>query len=74
MTADGVLVIDAREHRTQAQNRKAARARLTALLEQAVQRPATRRKTKPSKAARERRLESKKRRGAVKAKRRVSDE
>jgi ribosome-associated protein len=74
MTADGVLVIDAREFRTQAQNRKAARARLTALLKQAVQRPTTRRKTKPSKAARERRLESKKRRGAVKARRRVSDE
>ena len=36
VTADGVLVIDAREHRTQTQNREAARARLAALLEQAV--------------------------------------
>src|SRR5687768_4822428 len=70
VTADGVLVIDAREHRTQTQNREAARARLSALLEQASHRPKTRRKTKPSKAAKERRLESKKQRSAAKARRR----
>lgn len=74
VTADGVLVIDAREHRTQTQNREAARIRLAALLEQASRRPKTRRKTKPSKAAKERRLESKKRRSAAKARRRGSDE
>jgi ribosome-associated protein len=74
MTADGVLVIDAREHRTQTQNRAAARARLAALLEQASHRPKTRRKTKPSKAARERRLEAKKLRGVAKARRRHTDE
>jgi ribosome-associated protein len=74
MTADGVLVIDAREHRTQTQNRAAARARLAALLEQASRRPKTRRKTKPSKAARERRLDAKKRRGAAKVRRRATDE
>ena len=74
VTADGVLVIDAREHRTQTQNREAARARLAALLEQASRRPKTRRKTKPSKAAKERRLESKKRRSVAKARRRASDE
>ena len=73
VTADGVLVIDAREHRTQTQNREAARIRLAALLEQASRRPKTRRKTKPSKAAKERRLESKKRRSAAKARRRGSD-
>jgi ribosome-associated protein len=73
MAADEVLVIDAREHRTQAQNRVAARARLAALLEQASRRPKTRRKTKPSKAARERRLESKKRRSTTKAARRRND-
>ena len=72
VTADGVLVIDAREHRTQTQNREAARARLSALLEQASHRPKTRRKTKPSKAAKERRLESKKQRSAAKARRRPS--
>ncbi len=74
MTTDGVLVIDAREHRTQTQNREAARARLAALVEQASRRPKTRRKTKPSKAAKERRLDAKKRRGAAKARRRASDE
>jgi ribosome-associated protein len=74
VTADRVLVIDAREHRTQTQNREAARARLSALLEQASHRPKTRRKTKPSKAAKERRLESKKQRSAAKARRRSSIE
>jgi ribosome-associated protein len=39
MSADGVLLIDSREHRTQAQNREAARARLVALLRQAARRP-----------------------------------
>jgi ribosome-associated protein len=67
MTADGVLLIDSREHRTQAKNREAARARLAALLEVAS-RPRTRRRpTAPRAAARETRLFSKKRRGSVKA-------
>jgi ribosome-associated protein len=67
MTGDGILLIDSREHRTQAQNREAARARLLDLLQQAARRPKTRRPTKPKKAAREKRLESKKRRGEVKS-------
>jgi len=66
-TADGVLLIDSREHRTQAMNREAARARLVGLLQVAARRPKTRKPTKPARAARERRLESKKRRGQVKA-------
>jgi ribosome-associated protein len=66
LTADGVLLIDSREHRTQGQNREAARARLIALLQAAAKRPKKRRPTKPRKAAREKRLESKKRRSAVK--------
>jgi ribosome-associated protein len=66
MTTDDVLLIDSREHRTQAQNREAARARLNALVERALQRPKHRRPTKPTPAAREHRLASKKRRGAVK--------
>ena len=66
MIADDVLLIDSREHRTQAQNREAARARLNALLEQASRRPKRRRPTKPKAAAREKRIASKKRRGAVK--------
>ncbi len=67
MTAEGVLVIDSREHRTQAQNREAARARLVALVRQAARRPKKRRATKPGAGAREKRLEAKKRRSAVKA-------
>ena len=69
LSADGVLLIDSREHRTQAQNRAAARARLAALLQQASLRPKKRRKTKPSRAARERRLTSKVQRSRVKARR-----
>ena len=67
MTADGVLVIDAREHRTQAQNREAARDRLVQLIADAARRPKKRRATKPTKAAKESRLASKKRRAEVKA-------
>src|SRR3954470_15902099 len=50
-TNDGVLVIDAREHRTQGQNREAARERLVAIIEQATHRPKKRRPTRPGKAA-----------------------
>ena len=67
ITTEGILVIDAREHRTQAQNREAARARLIALLQQAAKRPKKRRPTKVSRAAREKRLISKKKRGELKA-------
>ncbi|MGE5243542.1 MAG: alternative ribosome rescue aminoacyl-tRNA hydrolase ArfB [Betaproteobacteria bacterium] len=67
MTAGGILRIDSREHRTQAQNREAALARLVALVRQAARRPKKRRPTKPGRAAREQRLASKKRRGEVKA-------
>jgi ribosome-associated protein len=66
VNSDGVLLIDSREHRTQAQNREAARARLLALLELAAKRPKRRRPTKPRAAAREKRLASKKQRSAVK--------
>ena len=66
-TADGVLLIDSREHRTQTQNREAARARLVALVQLAAKRPKARKPTKPRKGAREKRLDSKKRRGAIKA-------
>jgi ribosome-associated protein len=70
LTADGVLLIDSREHRTQAQNREAARARLVALLQHAARRPKTRRPTRPKASSRQKRLDSKRRRGDVKAARR----
>jgi ribosome-associated protein len=62
-----VLLIDSREHRTQSQNREAARERLASLLTAAARRPRKRRPTRPSAGSREKRLESKKKRGAVKA-------
>ena len=66
VSTDGILVIDSREHRTQGQNRVAARERLADLLERAARRPTVRRPTKPRPAAREKRLDVKRRRGQVK--------
>ena len=66
MTSNGVLLVDSRTHRTQAQNRAAARERLIALIQKAMVRPRARRPTKPRKAAGETRLASKKLRGTVK--------
>ena len=66
MTADGVLLIDAREHRTQAANREEARNRLVALLRQATVRPKRRRKTRPTAGSKERRIETKKIRSSTK--------
>jgi ribosome-associated protein len=69
MTTEGVLLIDSREYRTQAQNREAARVRLTALIRQATIVPVRRRPTRATKAAKQRRLATKKRRAEVKARR-----
>lgn len=66
MTADGMLLIDAREHRTQAANREEARNRLVALVRQATIRPKRRRKTKPTAGSKERRIETKKIRSSTK--------
>ena len=65
---DGVLSIAASEHRSQLLNRNAARARLATLLTDALAPPPPpRRPTRPSKAATQRRLDSKRRRGQIKA-------
>jgi len=74
ITADGVLLIDSREHRTQARNREAARERLVALIAQAAKKPRRRKATRPRPAAREKRLESKKLRGRVKVLRRTQSD
>jgi ribosome-associated protein len=66
LTFDGVLLIDSREHRTQARNREAARERLIVLIRQAVRRPKKRRATRPTKGSREHRLQSKRRRSEIK--------
>jgi ribosome-associated protein len=67
MTSGGELVITARKFRTQEANRADARERVTELLAKAHERQAKRRPTKPSKAAKARRVDAKKGRGAVKA-------
>ena len=66
ITQDGILLIEARQFRTQERNREDAIGRLVELIRQATQRPKPRKKTKPSRAAKERRIEGKKQRGKVK--------
>jgi ribosome-associated protein len=67
MTAGGELVITARRYRTQEANRQDARGRLAELLAEAEKREARRVKTKPSRAAKARRVDEKKGRAVVKA-------
>lgn len=67
---DGVIAIVASEQRSQLQNRTAARARLRMLLVDALApAPPARRATRPSRAAKQRRLDAKRHRGDIKAKR-----
>jgi ribosome-associated protein len=70
MTEDGVLVIKARRFRSQDKNRKDAIQRLIELIRKAAVKPKSRRKTKPSPAAKERRLFIKKKRAETKRRRR----
>lgn len=74
LTSDDVLVIDSREHRTQAQNRETARARLVALIQQAATRPKARRPTRPKPAVKRKRLDDKKQRSEIKTLRRKRDD
>lgn len=67
MTTGGELVITARKFRTQDANRTEARERLGELIDKAYERQAKRVKTKPSKAAKARRVDEKKGRSQVKA-------
>jgi ribosome-associated protein len=66
LTRDGVLVINAQRHRTQARNRQDARERLVDLIRRAAVAPLPRRATKPGAGVRERRLQSKKHRADIK--------
>lgn len=70
MTKDGVIVIHAQRFRTQERNRTDAIDRLVELLRKAMTPPVPRRPTKPTFGSKQRRLEGKKRRGDIKAKRR----
>lgn len=67
LTASGTLVLTARRFRTQEANRQDARARLAEMLAEAEKREARRVKTKPSKAAKARRVDEKKGRSTIKA-------
>ena len=71
LTRDGVLIIIAQRHRTQARNRQDALDRLIDLIRKAAIAPQQRRATKPTRASRERRVETKKRRSGLKRLRRV---
>ncbi len=70
LTKDGVIVIRADTHRTQERNRDEARSRLIALVREAAVVPKKRVATKPTKAAKERRIKAKQERGQVKQLRR----
>lgn len=69
MTDEGIVVIDARRHRTQAQNREDARERLAELVRQALVKPRRRRKTRPTRASVEQRIHTKRRKSDVKRRR-----
>jgi len=69
LSADGVLVIDARRHRTQERNRADARERLVDLIARAAKPVAKRVPTRPTLASKRRRLEGKKRRSTIKRER-----
>jgi ribosome-associated protein len=72
---DGVITVTASEHRSQLRNRQAAASRLAALLTAAIAPPPpARRPTRPSRAARERRLAEKQRRSELKRLRRSQDD
>ncbi len=66
---EGALVIQADQFRSQLKNRKAAMERVQAIIEQAMIQPKRRIATRPSRSAKKRRLQSKKKRGQTKANR-----
>jgi len=74
LTDDGVLLIEAKRYRTQEQNRNDALFRLTTLIQKALEVPKKRRPTRPTLASKTERIQTKKRRGAVKQLRRSAPE
>lgn len=68
-SSDGVITLTAQRFRLQSRNREDALARLVELIREATVKPKPRKATRPSRAARERRLENKKQRSAVKRQR-----
>ena len=74
LTKEGILIIDARRFRTQLANRQDALNRLMELIRKAAQKPRVRYKTKPTRASKIKRLESKHRRSATKSLRKTRPE
>jgi ribosome-associated protein len=74
LTRDGVLVLQAQSHRSQKRNREDALARLVDLIREAARPPVPRKKTRPTRASKLRRLDSKKKHGLLKALRRSSSD
>jgi ribosome-associated protein len=70
---DGFLMLHARRGRTQESNRREAIERLVELIDKASERPTPRRPTKPTAGSKMRRLDAKKRRGAIKEGRRTTE-
>ena len=66
MTREGILVIEAKQFRTQEQNREDAIRRFANLVRRSLMKPKPRKKTKPTKASREERIKAKKKRGDIK--------
>jgi ribosome-associated protein len=73
VTSEGVLIIEARQYRSQERNRQAAVERLVRLIQQACEPPKLRHKTKPTHASTMHRLESKRKRGEIKRMRRDAE-
>jgi ribosome-associated protein len=74
VTDEGILVIEAKRHRTQEQNRLDAIQRLVVWIQKALERPKERRATRPSAGAKAARVEEKRKRGEVKQARRITPE
>lgn len=70
VTQDGVLILQAQQHRSQERNRRDALERLVDLIRQAARQPRRRRRTRPTAASRRRRLEAKRHRAEIKRLRR----
>ena len=74
LTTEGILLIEAKRFRTQEQNRADALARLTSLIQKALEVPKKRRATRPTLSSQNERLQSKQRRGQIKKLRGSSSE
>ena len=71
LNSDGIIIIDARRFRSQERNKQDAIERLVALIKKSIEKPKPRKKTKPTKAAKLKRLDNKRKKGDLKKNRTV---